>query len=457
MFNPLMRIFMQRNHIDLARGPISGLFKIYFMPTLIGMLSICGVTAIDGIFIGHGVGSDGLAAVNICFAPLAAFTGIGLMLGVGASVISAMALAQNDVSAARLHITQALLFGTILVLIFLFATLFSPTTTGRLLGSSPTLMPLVQDYMVWMFPAILFQLWEAIGLFVVRLDGSPKYAMWCNLVPAILNIILDYLFVFPLDMGLKGAAIATFIATAAGGVMTIGYIGFAARTLRLAPIKTWGMRLFENLWSQCQIGVSALLGEVAIGIVMFLGNILFMRTLGDEGVGAFSIACYYMPFVFMVGNAIAQSAQPIISYNHRLGEKKRVRDTERLALCTALACGAAVTLLFVIFPDILVSLFLGGNTPTVRIATTGLPLFAVAFVPFVFNLTAIGYFQAVEQVRPTLVFALLRGAVFLIPAFIGMAALGVQGLWLSLAVSEILTALWIIVFYIRQHRRDQCH
>ena len=88
---------MQRNEIDLGKSRVPHLFRLYFVPTLIGMLSICGVTAIDGIFIGHGVGSDGLAAVNICYAPIMVFTGIGLMLGVGASVISSLRLAENDI------------------------------------------------------------------------------------------------------------------------------------------------------------------------------------------------------------------------------------------------------------------------------------------------------------------------------------------------------------------------
>lgn len=153
---------------------------------------------------------------------------------------------------------------------------------------------------------------------MVRLDGSPGYAMGCNVIPGIMNILLDYLFIFPLDMGLKGAALATCISCFVGGMMVLGYLGVLAATLRLIRIKlsVKSLRLtLRNIGYQCKIGISALLGEATMGVLMLMGNLMFMRYMGEDGVGAFSIACYYCPFVFMIGNAIAQSAQPIISYN----------------------------------------------------------------------------------------------------------------------------------------------
>lgn len=449
---------MQRDAIDLGRVGIPRLFRIYLVPTLVGMLSMCAVTAIDGIFIGHGVGSDGLAAVNICYAPILALMGIGLMLGMGASVVSSIHLAKGCVKPARLNITQSMIAGTSVMALFLLVSLANPNATGRMLGASDSLLPYVTSYMVWIFPSVLFQIWGAIGLFVVRLDGSPKYAMWCNLIPAILNTVLDYLFIFPLEMGLKGAAIATFLSCVIGGLMVLVYLLGFARTLRLIRIK-FSVKSFRlsirNIGYQCKIGISAFLGESTMGILMFMGNLAFIRYVGDAGVGAFSIACYYCPFVFMIGNAIAQSAQPIISFNYGLGQFKRVASTERLAILTAIVIGCIVTAVFVLYPDTMIALFLDGDSPTVRIANAGLPLFATAFIAFVFNLTAIGYFQSVERFIPSVTFALLRGAVFLIPSFIILpACLGVDGIWLSLAVSEILTSLCIISYYVVGRRKQ---
>ncbi len=443
---------MQRDSIDLGRVKISRLFRLYLIPTLLGMLSICAVTAADGIFVGRGVGSDGLAAVNICIAPTMVMMGITLMLGVGASVVSSIHLANSNVKAARINVTQALAVITVIDAVFLALTLISVDTTAGLLGSSKSLMPLVRDYMPWIFLSCLFQSWCGIGLFVVRLDGSPNYAMWCNIIPGFLNVVLDYLFIFPLHMGVRGAAIATCISCASGGVMVIAYLAFFARTLSLTKLKLSAKSLMltlRNIGYQCKIGISALLGEATMGILMLMGNIIFMRYMGNDGVGAFSIACYYCPFVFMIGNAIAQSAQPIISYNHGLGLGMRVRETERLAILSAFACGLAVTVSFCLAPSAMVHLFLDGQARSASIAITGFPLFSTAFIFFIFNLTAIGYFQSVEKILPSIVFSLLRGVVFLVPAFIIMPKIfGESGIWLSLFVSEFMTALAVVAYYL---------
>ena len=447
---------MKRDSIDLGKVKISRLFRIYLIPTLLGMLSLCAVTATDGIFVGRGIGSDALAAVNICIAPTMVIMGIGLMLGVGASVVSSIHLANDNIKAARLNITQSLLTATLVVLLFLLCTLSSTETTGRVLGSSESLMPLVKDYMPWIFTACLFQSWCAIGLFIVRLDGSPKYAMWCNVIPGLLNVALDYLFIFPLGMGLRGAAIATCISCLTGGIMVMAYLcGFAAK-LKLIRIKlsVTSLRLtLRNIGYQCKIGISALLGEATMGMLMLMGNLVFMRYMGDDGVGAFSIACYYCPFVFMIGNAIAQSAQPIISYNYGQGSHERIVATERLAIMSAILCGVTVTLAFILFPSSLVHLFLDSTTSAAGIAVNGFPIFSSAFVFFIFNLTAIGYFQSVEKVLPSIVFALLRGVIFIVPSFLLMPEIaGHSGIWLALFISEFSTSLCITGYYLYNRR-----
>ena len=236
-------------------------------------------------------------------------------------------------------------------------------------------------------------------------------------------------------------------------VYLIGYAG----QLRLIRFKLSARSLhltIRNLGYQCRIGISALLGEAAMGMLMFMGNIVFMSYLGDDGVGAFSIACYYCPFVFMIGNAIAQSVQPIISYNYGQGKHHRVVQAERLAVICAGLCSALVTGAFVVFPGQMIALFLGGVSDAVDIAVNGFPLFAVAFVFFVFNLTAIGYFQAVEKAWVAIVFALLRGLVFMVPSFLLLPEIiGTSGIWLALGLSEALTSVCILGYYLHERRK----
>ena len=442
---------MERDAIDLGKMRIPRLFKIYFIPTLLGMISMSAVTAFDGIFIGHGVGAEGVAAVNIAWAPMMVLMGVGMMLGMGCSVVASIQLARDRGKVARYNVTQAIVFSALLWLVAGVPVMGFPTEFSRFLGASESLLPLVKTYMLWIYPSLVFELWLIIGLFVIRLDGAPKLAMWCNIIPGVLNAVLDYIFIFPLDMGLKGAAIATSISYVIGGLIAIGYLLFGARQLRLIRLKlsSKSLRLaLRNIGYQARIGLSAMLGECTMALLMFVGNQVFMQWLGDDGVGAFGVACYYCPFLFMIGNAIAQSAQPIISYNYGQNQSDRVRKTERLAILTALVGGVLVTTVFILLPKPLVGLFLDTSSHAAGLAIDGLPYFAVAATFYIFNLTAIGYFQSVEKVWPSIVFALLRGIVFLVPSFLIMPRLlGIPGIWLSLAVSEMLTTLTITVYY----------
>ncbi|MDE6393945.1 MAG: polysaccharide biosynthesis C-terminal domain-containing protein, partial [Duncaniella sp.] len=206
------------------------------MPTLLGMLSVCVVTAADGVFVGRGVGSDAVAAVNIVWAPLMLLIGVGLMLGIGCSVVASIYLAQGDVLKARRNVAYAILTGSLIGVLSVVGMLASPSATCYLLGSSETLLEPAVDYLVCFAPAMVMNIWSLIGLFIVRLDGSPRFAMWCNVIPGLLNIFLDYLFIFPLGMGIKGAAVATAISVTVGGVMTMAYLTRFARTLRLTGV-----------------------------------------------------------------------------------------------------------------------------------------------------------------------------------------------------------------------------
>lgn len=443
--------------MDFGSDKISTLFGKLFFQTLAGMLSLCAVTAADGIFIGHGIGGDGIAAVNICVPPLMFFTGFGLMAGIGGSVIASIALSKGKIKRARFNLTQSMIFVTAVMMFFVALIMLFPEKTARLLGASDHLLKMVVDYLLWFVPGLIFQMWGAVALFYIRLDGAPKLAMWCNVVPAALNVALDWLFIFPFGWGVMGAAFASALSMAAGGVTAVIYLLFYAKTLRFYPVKIGlrGFHLFwENILTQCRIGSSALLGESTMAMLMFVGNQVFMRYLGDDGVGAFGICCYYMPFVFMVGNAIAQSAQPIISYNYGLSDNARVAQAEHVALKTALLCGAASTAAFALFPRQAVGLFLNPAENAAKLAIKGFPYFAAGFVCFVLNLTGIGYFQSVEKLIPATAFALLRGVVFLTAAFYVLPAVwGTAGIWLAMPVSETLTAAAMGAYWIKRKRR----
>lgn len=449
---------MKRNAINFENEKVSVLFRRLLIPTLLGTIFMSAVTAIDGIFVGHGVGASGVAAVNIVVPIYQIMSGIGLMIGAGASVVASIHIARKNEQVARLNITQAIGITSLFTMLLCVSMLILPTTTAKLLGASETLMPQVLDYMKWIMPSFLFQMWSMVGLFIIRLDGSPRYAMWCNIIPAILNAFLDWLFIFPLGMGVKGAAIATSISIIVGGLMAITYLLFCAKSLYLVPLKLSRKSIklaLRNIGYQCKVGSSTLLGELTLAIFIFIGNIVFMKYLGDDGVGAFGIACYYTPFFFMVGNAIAQSAQPIISYNYGVDRWAEIREARRLLLFTSFIIGAVVSSLFFMIPEKLVALFVDADSMAGKIAIEGFPYYAIGVVFFILNVAIIGYYQSVEKIKMATLFVSLRGFLLLIPTFILLPKiLGVNGIWLSMPFAEIATSIVIAIMFAYSKRRN---
>ena len=442
-----------KDSIDFGSMEISTLFRKLLIPTVLGMVFSAIFVITDGIFVGKGIGSDALAAVNIT-APLFMITaGIGLMFGVGASVVASIHLSQGKRKVASINITQALVFSTLLILIMSALCFYYIEPLAKLLGSSDRLLPLAVEYMAWYLPFLVFYEILNIGMFCIRLDGSPTYAMMCNAVAAILNIILDYIFIFEFGWGMMGAAFATSLGTVVGGLMTLIYLLKFSRSLHLYRIKLSiksMMLMLRNVGYMIKLGSSAFISEASIACMMFLGNYVFIHYLGEDGVAAFSIACYFFPIIFMVYNAIAQSAQPIISYNFGAGQPDRVRKTLHLAIWTALICGISFFIITVLCRQNIVSLFIDRSYAAFDIAVNGIPYFGVGFIFFAFNMVGIGYYQSVKRGQRATIITLLRGVAFMLIGFLVLPRiLGVPGIWLAVPFAELLTTLYIIGIYFK--------
>ncbi|MDE7392917.1 MAG: MATE family efflux transporter [Muribaculaceae bacterium] len=448
---------MQRDKLDFGNMAIGPLFRAMFFPTLVGMIFTSIITVVDGMFVGRGVGAPGIAAVNIVAPTFMVATGIGLMFGIGASVIAGIRLSEDNVKAARIILTQGFVASSLLALAMVIMILVAPDATLQLLGCSDLLKSNAMNYMLPLTPALLFVMVQCIGMMLIRLDGSPKYAMLCQAVPAVLNIVLDYIMIFPMQMGVKGASVATSISCVVGGLMALVYFFWFSDKLRFYRLKLSRKSLklsLRNVGYMGRIGFATFLTEVAMSVMMLTGNYMFMKRLGENGVAAYSIACYLFPVVFSIANAVAQSAQPIISFNYGAGSEVRVTRALKVALFTALICGVTVTAGLALFTRLIVGAFLSPGQTAYDLAVGGLPLFATCAVFFAVNITFIGFYQSIERAWRSIAYTLLRGIVLLIPSFLLLPGIvGNAGLWCAIPVAEIITTAIIVMLFIAHRKR----
>lgn len=441
-----------KDYIDLGHMDVFKLFRRLLIPTVLGMVFSAIFVITDGIFVGKGIGSDALAAVNMTAPIFLVNTGIALMFGIGASVVASIHLSRGKLKVARINITQSVVALSFLIILFCSLIMSMPESVVRLLGCSDRLLSLALDYLKWFVPFLIFSAILSAGMFYIRLDGSPNYAMMCNIIPAVLNIILDYVFIFILKWGMFGAALATSIGYMVGAVMIIVYLSLKNVRLRFIAIKISKKSILlslRNIGYMCRIGFSSFLCEAAIAVMMFVGNYVFINNLGEDGVAAFSIACYFFPIIFMVYNAIAQSVQPILSYNFGNGMSSRVILALRLALLTASIFGFIVIVITYLYSEEIVSLFIGNEYPAYDIAVNGMPLFASGFIFFGINIVSIGYFQSVKRNKPAMIATVLRGFVLVVLFFCIMPAIcGVNGIWLAVPVSEFFTMVFISLIFL---------
>ncbi len=444
--------FDNRDSIDFGKEDIPRLFRSIFIPTVLGMLFNAVFVLTDGIFIGHGVGADGLASVNLVAPIMMVITGLGMMFGSGCAVVAAIHLAQGKLKAARINVTQSfiacLLLSTLLLILFYVI----PKPVLHILGVSHTLEPLAMDYYLWFLPTCVFLMIQIWGEFVIRLDGSPRYVMCANIIPAIINIVLDYTFIFPCNLGLKGAALATDIGCGVGAVMTLFYMFFLRKQLSFYPHKmtrTSNRLAARNIGYIIRLGFAAFLSELAISVMILAGNMAFAKQLGDAGVAAYSVICYLFPVVNMIYIAVAQSAQPIISFNYGAKQEKRVHAAFRYSLVVSLLVGALATLVFCLFTSSVVSAFIESADWAHILAVRGLPLYSISFVFIAFNVAAIGYFQSVEKITMASLMMTIRGIVLPVVAFLLLPMIiGETGLWLAIPIAEVVTMMVELIYFV---------
>lgn len=442
---------MQRDSLDFKSMSVGKLFTKLLVPTIMGMAASALFTVVDGIFVGNGIGSDAMAAVNISAPIFMIITGVGLMFGMGGGILTSINLSQGKKKVANINFTQSVIALVFISLVMTLLLTIFPHKIATLFGSDEYLMDMVVEYLFWFSISLPFTVLVVALPFFIRLT-NPKISMWAMLAATVVNIILDYLFIFVFKWGLFGAAIATDIGEFAGAAIMIIYLFRHSIAIRFVWLKLSVKSLLltlRNVGYMIKLGFSVFLSEITISVMIISGNYVFMDYMGADGVAAYSVICYLFPIIFMVFNATVQSAQPIISYNYGCGQMKRSDNALRLSMLFTLAFAFSIMLLFICFTRSIVTLFIPDTASAAwGYAVAGLPLFATDYLFFGINIIIIGYYTSIERLRRAISLTILRGILPVVFFFTLPLLLDVNGIWLAVAAGDITTTVVIVILLI---------
>lgn len=442
---------MQRDSLDFKSMSVGKLFTKLLVPTIMGMAASALFTVVDGIFVGNGIESDAMAAVNISAPIFMIITGVGLMFGMGGGILTSINLSQGKKKVANINFTQSVIALVFISLVMTLLLTIFPHKIATLFGSDEYLMDMVVEYLFWFSISLPFTVLVVALPFFIRLT-NPKISMWAMLAATVVNIILDYLFIFVFKWGLFGAAIATDIGEFVGAAIMIIYLFRHSIAIRFVWFKLSVKSLLltlRNVGYMIKLGFSVFLSEITISVMIISGNYVFMGYMGADGVAAYSVICYLFPIIFMVFNATVQSAQPIISYNYGCGQMKRSDNALRLSMLFTLAFAFSIMLLFICFTRSIVTLFIPDTASAAwGYAVAGLPLFATDYLFFGINIIIIGYYTSIERLRRAISLTVLRGILPVVFFFTLPLLLDVNGIWLAVAAGDITTTVVIVILLI---------
>ncbi len=438
--------------VDLGTAPLSRLFWRYVTPTVAAMLITGIYVTIDGIFVGHVLGQDGMAGLMLAYPICAVLYAVGALIGMGASSLVSFYLGQGNPAKAR-HIV-----GNALVMVLLGSAVLS--FIGIRYGE-PMLAWMGAEGEIFTAGLSYLQAYAWLGVFAVlsmafssllRNDGRPGFVTLIMVVGGLLNVLLDYLLMVVFPFGLAGVATATMLSQAVTGLACLWHFFTPRSQLRIS----WDtLRPDLRLMGETvRLGISSFLMYLYLSVVLALHNKALLAVGTSLHVAAYGVISYTEAFFYLVFEGIAMGIQPIASFNAGAGHWRRVLRIRNLALGVTLGIALCAMLPLYLWPEAAVYLFAGDNATLLPVASLGIWLYFWGLPMEGLLLVGATYFQAINRAR--IASLLTGGKLVLIGGFLwGFSTLwGVPGVWLALPTCS---SLLVLVMWRAMRRESGAH
>lgn len=420
----------------------------YIVPNVLAMLGMSCYILADTFFISVAQGANGITALNLVLPLYGLIYALGAMLGVGSATRYSLAKSLESEQADH-YFFNSVFFTLCLSIPFVLAGIFAPEQVLRLLGADADIAAVGRGYIqVVLCFAPCFMLNYTFTAFT-RNDNAPKTAMAATLISGVFNIIFDYIFMFPMQMGMVGAALATGISPIVSMAVCAGRFVLGKSGLRFALRRpSW-----RKLCAACSLGVVAFVGEISSGITTLVFNFILLGLGGNIVVAAYGVVANIALVGTSLLNGVSQGLQPLASAAHSTHNENAKRLILRQGLQIAGAIAVAMTALVFLFAPQLVAVFNTEQSQTLAdYAQTGLRLYFLGFLIAFINMVCSGFFSATGKGAASSAIALSRGvAAIAAMAFVLSRLWGIPGVWLAFLASELVT-LVITVFFLFRFR-----
>ncbi|AUZ84285.1 MATE family efflux transporter [Methylophaga nitratireducenticrescens] len=396
---------------DVLNGPIISTFFRFAIPSILGLLAITTASIVDGIFIGQFVSSDGLAAITLLIPFFTLIFAVALMFSIGGAVRAGSYLGQNKIKAASAVFSKCLISIFIIGLLFMSFSLILDQSILMLLGATKELISLILPYFHIICVVLVLQVTSMVLYYFVRLDNRQKLGTFALVAGALINIALDALFIISLEMGLRGAALATLAAHVVQLLILSTY--FLSKQRRLTLL--WCPGNWSELIKIAYNGLSEFVNELSGGMVILLLNWLLIIYQGVSGLAAFAVINYLIFISLMIYYGIADALHLLISQNHGAARAKRIGDFLITAMSLVLVLSLLLMSVLLLYPQWLIQLFLQDNAvESQQLSAQFILLVWPLFIVNGLNVTLSVYLTAMQKPLPSMIVALSRG--LLLPA-----------------------------------------
>ena len=447
---------MKPSENPLGSEPVSSLLRRFAIPSVIAMLVSALYNMVDQLFIGHSIGVLGNAATNVAFPLSMVCTSIGLLCGIGGAANFNLCMGRKDPEHAKSYVGNAISMLAILGVILCVAVQLFLRPMMLLFGATPDVIDYACTYTRITSIGFPFLIVTIGGSNLIRADGSPKFSMLCNLVGAIVNTILDPLFIFVFHMGMAGAALATIT----GQILSFALVVFYLRGFKTLPLSLSDLKPNMACWARiAALGATPAFNQVAMMVVQIVMNNTLTYYGSNSVYGSdIPLACAgiiskvnMLFFSFVIG--ISQGLQPIVSFNFGAQKYDRVKDAYKKAVFAATAISIVAFLCFQFFPRQIIGIFGSGSEEYLHFAERYFCIFL--FFTFLNGIQPVSsnFFTSIGAPKKGIFLSLTRQIIFLLPLLLIFPYLfGIDGVMYTAPIADLAAASVSIVMVVREFK-----